>query len=72
MSDSVIERYRLNCRQCMFRADATDLWSLGEHLNLHASRCNADPAVMFKAQPDPRWSGIEEPDQARACSTLGN
>jgi hypothetical protein len=44
MSDSVIERYQLNCRQCMFRADATDLWSLGEQLNLHALRCNADPA----------------------------
>ena len=47
-SDTVIERYQLSSRQRMFRADATDLWSLGEQLNLHALRCNADPAVMFQ------------------------
>jgi hypothetical protein len=56
----------------MFRKDVTDLWSLGEQLNLHALRCSGDPAVMFKAEPDSKWSGLEGPDQAPAPGTLGN
>jgi len=74
---SPIPRYQLNCQQCMFHADAIDIRTVGEQLNLHASGCNADPAVTYKAQPNPAWSapnaldppptGAEDDERASVC-----
>jgi hypothetical protein len=50
-SDS-ITRYPIECRKCTFQARATSLWAPGEQLNLHASRCEVEPAVLYELPPN--------------------